>query len=180
MVQLTMGDKMAEEEIEQGKQNKYNEIVFGESFSKNGEDLSEKKEKMIQAALDQAHEIRKFEIELYWKRSLFFWGFILTFLTAFALISDFKNDNLTNNSTSIVMVLLSGIGFFTTFSWHFIEVGSKTWQANWEKHIDFLENQITGKLYKTTIGKPSEFFSVSKIHSTFISSMVFFGLAFFC
>ncbi len=190
MVQLSMGDGMAKM-IEEGKQNEYYEIVFGKNFPKSDEVLSEKEEKMIQAALDRAHEIRKFEIELYWKRSLFFWGFMTTFLAIFALFFNSHNENSANTiamffkskndnfASAIAMILSSCMGLFTSFAWRYIEIGSKTWQANWEKHIDFLENPITGKLHKVNIGKPLEFFSVSGIHSTFICSMIWFWFGLF-
>lgn len=40
--------------------------------------------------------------------------------------------------------------------------GSKTWQRHWEIHVDMLENEITGPLYKV-ITSPKTF-SVSKIN----------------
>ncbi len=165
-----MGGKMLQmtEEKEQKRQDKYNKLVFATEYPE---------KERIEAALKHAHEIRQFEIRLYWQRSLFFWGFIIAFLTAFALLLNSLNDESARNSDSVIIIaiiLLSSIGFFTSFAWKYMETGSKTWQQNWEKHIDFLENTITGKLHKVNIGKPLEFFSVSRIHRTFISSMVLF------
>ncbi len=156
------------EKTEQEKQDTYNKLVFGTVLPQ--------KEKIV-AALNRAHEIRQFEIRLYWQRSFFFWGFIFAFLTAFALVLDSERID---EIKPIAAVFLSCMGWFTTFAWLHIEIGSKTWQANWEKHIDFLENNITGKLHKVNIGKPLEFFSVSEIHRTFIYSMIWFwrGLLF--
>ena len=57
--------------------------------------------------------------------------------------------------------------------WYLVNRGSKYWQENWEKHVDVLEDETIGPLYKTTIAKEefnfSRFwsgypFSVSKIN----------------
>ena len=167
MVQLTMGDEMPRDMTDREAQNKYNERMFG---------IKTKTFEKVKLALKYAHEIRQFEIRLYWHRSFFFWGFIIAFLTAFTLVFDYKSDD---QIKTIAAILLSSMGLFTTFAWRYIEIGSKTWQANWEKHIDFLENEITGQLHKVNIGKPLKFFSVSSIHETFICSMIFFWLVIF-
>ena len=62
------------------------------------------------------------------------------------------------------------IGIVISLSWFFINKGSKTWQRNWERHIDMLENYITGPLYKTVYSKNS--FSVSKINELVSSFFV--------
>ena len=129
----------------------------------------------IKEALDRAHEIRQFEIQLYWHRSLFFWGFILVLFTGLGLILAAENQ------TALIKFAAIGIaalGFFTTFAWYYVEKGSKAWMANWELHIDFLEDNITGKLYKTVLclDEKDDFFSVSKITQTVI---IAFGLFWF-
>lgn len=40
----------------------------------------------LQEAYDKAHEVRQFEIELYWKRALYFWGFEAAFMLAFGTL----------------------------------------------------------------------------------------------
>lgn len=59
---------------------KNEDIVFFESFF--GEQILSFKEdsrthKMLQRSLEKAHDIRKFEIELYWKRATYFFAFLL-------------------------------------------------------------------------------------------------------
>ncbi len=174
MVQLLMGDKMAkmtdkekQEQIEreitdQDAQSEYNQRVFGTAYPQ---------KERIEASLNRAHEIRKFEIDLYWRRSLFFWGFTFAFLTVFALILGSEN---TKEVKPIAAILLSGMGAFTSFAWRYIEKGSSAWQKNWEQHIDFLEDNITGKLHKTVLGTSSKFYSISSIHAIFIYSMIIF------
>ncbi len=66
------------------------------------------------------------------------------------------------------------MGYFTSFAWRYIEKGSSAWQKNWEQHIDFLEDNITGRLHKTVLGTSSKFYSISSIHATFISAMIWF------
>jgi hypothetical protein len=119
-------------------------------------------------ALKYALDIRKFEIELYWKRATYFWAFIAaTFAGYFALIT--KEGKTDNKSILIVCIL----GFLFSFSWYFVNRGSKFWQNNWERHVDYLEDEIIGPLYKT-VKNPADCnffnpvkeypFSVSKIN----------------
>ena len=122
----------------------------------------------IEAALNRAHEIRQFEISLYWKRSLFFWGFVLTLFGVLGLMLTAEKPT---SLTDFMPVIIAPLGFFTTCAWYYIEKGSKAWMANWELHIDYLEDDITGKLHKTTLwlnGKRYNFFSASKITQTVI------------
>ena len=166
-----MGNEMPRT-IEQEKeiyrrQSAYNMRVFGTEYPQ---------KERVEAALDRAHEIRKFEIGLYWRRSFFFWGFIAVFLAAFALIIDSESID---GIKPIAAVFLSCMGLFTSIAWLYIEKGSRAWQKNWERHIDFLEDNITGKLHKTVLGKSSGFYSIAGIHSWFIASMIFFWCSIF-
>ena len=45
------------------------------------------------AELQLASDIRKFEIGLFWQRSLFFWGLIAATFLAYANIKDFERDD---------------------------------------------------------------------------------------
>ena len=148
-------------------QKDYFKAMFGTRSPKRG---------CIKAALDRAHEIRQFEISLYWQRSLFFWGFILALFTGLGLILAAENQTALIKLMSIGIALL---GFFTTCAWYYVEKGSKAWMANWELHIDYLEDNITGKLYKTRLwldGKRCNFFSASKITRTVIFAFGLFWL----
>ena len=127
----------------------------------------------VEAALEKAHEIRQFEIRLYWQRSLFFWGFILTFFGAYMLL--FSQEDLTF-FVILALLIIAIIGLYASFAWYYVEVGSASWQKNWELHIDFLENHITGRLHKTVLGVESRFFSLATILRHFI---VMVGVAWF-
>ena len=98
--------------------------------------------------LDRAHEIRRFEIELYWKRSAYFWTFIaLAFggYGALQMSQGAKNTNLD--------FLLTNVGIVATYAWFLVNRGSKYWQEVWETQVDFFEDQGQGRIYKAVIGR---------------------------
>src|SRR5438034_8243387 len=114
------------------------------------------------AAFEKAWEIRKFEIEMYWKRATYFWTFIAsTFVGYFALTASNnyrRSDPLHHAEVYFVIC----VGFILSFAWLLTNIGSKSWQRHWEVHVDLLEDRFTGPLYKTVYQKKT--FSVSKIN----------------
>lgn len=141
--------------------NDYNNLF--DVSKNNASQISDKNKE----ALTQSLDIRKFEIELYWKRATYFWAFIAAAFTGYFAIWTTKSSN--------SLLLISCLGFLFTFSWFLVNRGSKFWQTNWEKHVDLLENDIQGPLYKVIIQKKNErkflgflsqekAFSVSKIN----------------
>ena len=99
-------------------------------------------------ALEQALDIRKFEINLYWKRAAYFWTFIGAALVGFLAVQSFDH-----NIRQEMSVLLSCLGVVFSYSWLLVNRGSKYWQENWEKHVDILEDKVTGPLYKTVLSR---------------------------
>lgn len=95
-------------------------------------------------ALDLALDIRKFEIELYWKRATYFWTFIGAALAGYALVYT-KGDQ----ADSWLLLVFSCLGFLFSVAWYLVNKGSKFWQNNWERHVDLLEDRVIGPLYKT-------------------------------
>ena len=142
-------------------QQQYFKQVFGTCEPNKG---------MVKAELNRAHDIRQFEIRLYWQRSLFFWGFMVTFFGAFGYLMGLESQTLVSKAG---LVVLSMLGSFTAWAWLVTEIGAKSWQRNWELHIDYLEDEITGALHKTTLGKSAQFYSISTIHRTFIFAVIF-------
>jgi hypothetical protein len=136
--------------------------------------------KQRRKALKHALDIRKFEIELYWKRTTYFWTLIAAIIAGFCLVQvkadKFKQD---------LSVILSCLGIVFSFGWICVNKGSKHWQENWETHVDMLENEFTGPLYKIVFSKAEQEqtfrdwvtgqapMSVSKINQI-ISCYVFF------
>lgn len=60
-----------------------------------------------------------------------------------------------NETTLKLTFALGCLGFVFTIGWYFVNRGSKFWQVNWEKHLNFLEDDFVGPLYKTTINRKS-------------------------
>ena len=120
-------------------------------------------------AFEKAWQIRNFEIEMYWKRANYFWAFIAsTFVGYFALISS-ESYGKPDRFGHIEVYIIICIGFVLSVAWLLTNIGSKSWQRNWEAHVDLLENRFTGPLYKTV--HPTKTYSVSKINE--IVSFVF-------
>ncbi|EJL27031.1 hypothetical protein [Brevibacillus sp. BC25] len=104
-------------------------------------------EKQLEA-LKMALDIRKFEIDMYWKRATYFWTFIgASFAGYFVLING--NVNAAERLHWGHILIVSILGFLFSFSWFLVNRGSKFWQNNWERHVDYLEDDIMGPLYKT-------------------------------
>lgn len=113
---------------------------------------------MQEKALDRAWKNRDFEIEMYWKRATYFWAFTAATFTGYILVLRFlDNINVPN-----IELLLAAMGLIFSISWYLVNKGSKKWQENWEKHIDLLENEITGPIYKTVLRKKAP--SVSRVN----------------
>jgi hypothetical protein len=124
-----------------------------------------KPDSLRQRALREALDNRKFEIDLYWKRAAYFWTFIAAAFAAYFVLQK-------DGYPSLVYVVTC-LGFIFSLAWYFVNRGSKFWQQNWEMHVDLLEDDIAGPLYKTVL-RPREYklrdltdaypFSVSKIN----------------
>ena len=130
-------------------------------------------------ALATALDIRKFEIELYWKRAAYFWAFIVAALIGYT--STLK-EGLDKTAAPI---FFANMGFAFSFAWLCINRGSKFWQGNWEKHVDLLEDNVQGPLYKViAFEAPRKFkilkafpFSVSKINQIISAYVAIFWFA---
>jgi hypothetical protein len=132
-------------------------------------------------ALRCALDTRKFEIDLYWKRTTYFWTLITAaFAGYFALASSQKPH-------PGLAFLVSCIGFMLSTGWYLVNRGSKFWQENWERHVSILEDESMGPLYNTTpneagfhlvklwAGYPYSVSKVNQLISLFIT-MVWMGL----
>jgi hypothetical protein len=101
-------------------------------------------------ALAQAYEQRKFEIELYWKRATYFWTFIGAAFVGYAAFLNASQPHL------IGALLMSQVGLVFTVAWYLVNRGSKFWQENWENHVDLLEDEVTGPIYKVRAERDPE------------------------
>ena len=114
------------------------------------------------AALARAHELRKFEIENYWRRSSYFWGFQLVAFGALALTA--KDGRF----YPPIVLVVSVFGALAALTGILTAKGSKFWQANWEAHVDFLEVAVEGKLHTTALTDGDVSFSVSRVNERFL------------
>lgn len=126
------------------------------------------------AALSRAHEIRKFEIELYWKRAAHFWLLQAAVFTAIGLTWRFASSDL----SPLIPVALAALGSVTAFAGYLSARGSKFWQENWELHIDMLEDEFEGRLHKTAyVGDDGIAWSVSGVNDRLAFCFFLFWLA---
>jgi hypothetical protein len=82
---------------------------------------------------DVAVQTRNLEIELFWKRSVFFWGFISAAFIGYAALRQ-----------SEVRTLLACFGLVCSFAWTLVNRGSKYWQEAWETKVERFEFPVTG------------------------------------
>jgi hypothetical protein len=90
--------------------------------------------------LQVAMESRRFEIDLLWRRSLFFWGFITAAFGGFTWAS-------TQRPT--LAIVFSVIAFVFSFIWSLVNRGSRYWHVNWELKVQALEDDVIGPMFKT-------------------------------
>lgn len=108
--------------------------------------------KKAEQALQHALDIRKFEIGLYWQRATYFWALIAaTFAGFFAVLA---SEHMVEREFNAFV--LACIGLIFSIAWFLTNRGSKFWQENWENHVDMLEDDATGPLYKTVLRRPKE------------------------
>jgi hypothetical protein len=108
-----------------------------------------------------AWETRNFEIDKFWIRTAFFGGFTALIFNGYIDILS-GSHQISIKNLDIYLICL-GIIFST--AWLLSVFGSKHWQENWEAHIDMLEDEITGPLYKIIYCRRWwQCFSVSKIN----------------
>ncbi len=110
---------------------------------------------------DVALATRNFEIELFWKRALFFWGFIASSFIGYATLV---------RVDSSLAIVIACFGFVSSFAWTLVNRGSKRWQENWEMIISKMDHEITDSLFEKrgekidkTFWLSARKFSVSKV-----------------
>lgn len=97
---------------------------------------SRKKDSEQERRLELAVETRKFEIELFWRRSVFFWGFISAAFVGFATL-----DRL---DSRLLALVIACFGLVCSVAWTLVNRGSKYWQENWEQKVNREEVPVLG------------------------------------
>jgi hypothetical protein len=85
---------------------------------------------------DVSVQIRNFEIDLFWKRSLFFWGFISAAFVGYAALGQ-----------SDLRIVIACFGLVCSCAWTMVNRGSKYWQESWETKAERNEAPVTGVLF---------------------------------
>lgn len=109
-------------------------------------------------ALKRAHELRAFEIDLYWKRATYVWAFQGAAFAALAL--SIRNEEM--------VTVVSAFGAITAYAALLTARGSKFWQENWEGHVDQLEEHEQGRLTQTVVVRGDVGRSVSRVNERLI------------
>ena len=76
--------------------------------------------------LQYAADVRKFEIELFWKRSTFFWAFSTTAIGAYGFAPRGSGLQFAAGCFGLVCAVI----------WTLVNRGSKYWQEVWEKKVE--------------------------------------------
>src|SRR5580693_1418074 len=76
--------------------------------------------------LKYAADVRKFEIDLFWKRSTFFWAFSTTAIGAYGFAHDHRGLQFAAGCFGLVCAVI----------WTLVNRGSKYWQEIWEKKVE--------------------------------------------
>lgn len=127
---------------------------------------------------------RNFEIELYWKRTTYYWAFCAAIIAAFALVYTKSDASL---ATFTILAVLATCGTIFSLGWYLANRGSKYWQENWEDHIGILINEHYGPIFKI-LKYPNQIkiwglggypFSVSKINQITSGTMTFVWIVLF-
>ena len=123
--------------------------------------------------LDRAHDIRKFEIGLYWRRATYFWTLIGAAFVAFFVVQ--AADDLCPQKKQALSIVVANLGLVFSVGWYLANRGSKFWQENWETQVDRLEQQEEAEpLYRYFVQRTDkdcvsigpEAYSVSKINES--------------
>jgi hypothetical protein len=97
-------------------------------------DVSKASKKQKEKILKYAADVRKFEVERFWQRSIFFWGFIAAAFVAYAQ-ADGKGH---------LSFLIACFGLVCSIAWTLQNRGSKYWYEAWEAKVKSVEKKVLG------------------------------------
>lgn len=104
-------------------------------------DIEKNKIEQQRLLLHYAADTRKFEIQLFWQRSLYFWGLVAASIVAFAAI----HKEVEANDSHHLCVILICFGFLTSVAWALQSRGSKYWHEAWEQKVHEFEEAVLGE-----------------------------------
>lgn len=127
----------------------------------------------IKNAFEKSHDIRKFEIGLYWQRSGYILGFLSVLAAAIAYcFSVYVNDStteITKFTIVLTILFLAVIGITLCGFWRRVIKASKYWQESWEYNIDMLEPFVSGNLHKIHFFRTDQDYNRFSIHNIVLS-----------
>lgn len=126
-------------------------------------------------ALERAHDIRKFEIELTWKRATYvatFQGFLLAGLGLLVASASMNAEEL-----DFFKFIVSIIGVVVSAAWFAINTASKRWQEHWENRIENLESDYSVRYKTQPATQPNPNSRTYSISRTNIALSRFFWMA---
>lgn len=99
--------------------------------------------------LELADKVRRFEISLFWTRSLFFWGFTTTALAGYGAAVHAGSPGLQFGAGCF--------GLVCSVAWTLVNRGSKYWQVVWEDKVKRAQEDaaLPVELFSPKIGEPS-------------------------
>lgn len=83
---------------------------------------------------DVAADVRKFEVTLFWQRSVFFWGLIAATFVGYASLKD----------DASLRFLVACFGVICSLAWALAARGSKYWYEAWEQKVADAELRAFG------------------------------------
>lgn len=107
----------------------------GETINEDTSKKEAQKKDLINKALEIALDTRKFEIELYWKRTAYFVLFIGAIFVGYYNV-------FSNSKSHWASLFIAALGFLLSLLWYMANRGSKFWQENWEAHIEELSTYL--------------------------------------
>lgn len=125
---------------------------------------------VLKNAFDFANSCRDKEIDRFWSRGLYFWGFMVASFTAYFVVfgkiiprtsEEYINLSFINIASipftgKLILFIISFVIFIFCLSWLLVHKGSKYWQTNWEEHIYHLEKNYIGHIYGTHLDSDKE------------------------
>jgi hypothetical protein len=162
---LRLKDNTAQEYFNQPASNKYIKSVLNDD---NKEYLTNGDLEKLKEAYNKAHDIRKFEIDLYWKRTSYLWTLIAALITVSGVLLASYYRLPDGSLDKIILIWLvacvASLGVITTIISSKILESGEYWQKNWEYHVNLLEPLFSGSLYGTLINSKEQRYSISKLN----------------
>lgn len=150
----------SDERLEERYLERAGRVLFSGFVAKRSGALPSSKE--MEKAFDVAHDNRKLEIQLFWQRSLFFWGFVAAALVGYGAAYNAKSD---------LQLLFALFGLVCSVVWSAGNRGSKYWQEYWENKVNLLQHYVTGNIFYDRKPSAPDLFDVFAARRTSVSKL---------